>query len=56
MDKSATEVIAERSDAWKIARSLLRGSDLPQYGPRDVLILAEWLLEGAEFSGGDDDE
>jgi hypothetical protein len=52
-EKSATEVLAERADAWKMARSLLRGSDLPHYNANDVLTLADWLM--AQYRPGDDE-
>jgi hypothetical protein len=51
--KSATEILAERADAWKMSRSLLRGSDLPHYSAGDVLILADWLMEN--YRPGDDE-
>lgn len=41
-EKTSAEVMAERRDNWKVARSMLRESDL-QYGVDDVLSLADWL-------------
>lgn len=43
--KSPAELLAERADAWKMSRSLLRNSDLPKYDASDVLVLAEWLMD-----------
>lgn len=42
--KTPTEVLAERADAWKMARSLLRGSDLA-YDSIDVITLSMYLLD-----------
>lgn len=51
--KTATELLAERTDAWKMARSLLRNSDL-HYDSPDVIMLADWLT-GEMVDYKDDD-
>lgn len=40
--KTETEKSAERVDSWKMARSLLRNSDM-RYEPEDVCFLADWI-------------
>lgn len=50
-EKTTAEIMAERRDNWKVARSMLRESDL-QYGVDDVLSLADWLTV---HLGSDDD-
>lgn len=51
-EKTVTEYMAERSDAWKMARSMLRTSDLT-YRVDDVLALAQWISDGG-YLGNDD--
>lgn len=52
--KTPVERMAERRDAWKIARSMLRESDM-RYDTTDVAMLADWLA-GRYVAGLDDDD
>ena len=56
MEESKTEAerLAERRDNWKIARSMLRESDM-RYDATDVMALADWLA-GRLMDFDDDDD
>jgi hypothetical protein len=48
--------VADRVDVWKTAQSLLGGTEWPSsydVDPRDVLILAHWLLQQEEVTTTD---
>lgn len=53
--KTQAEIMAERRDAWKAAREMLRNSDM-HYTVHNVMELALFLMDGADDDWRSDDD